>query len=38
VEKLKTATPIIESFVSEKKVRVVGAVYNLEDGHVELLS
>ncbi len=38
MEKLKTATPIIESFVSEKKVRVVGAVYNLEDGHVELLS
>jgi carbonic anhydrase len=38
VEKLKAATPIIETFVSEKKVRVVGAVYNLEDGEVELLS
>jgi len=24
-------------FVSEKKVRVVGAVYNLEDGSIELL-
>jgi carbonic anhydrase len=38
VERLKTATPIIEMFVSEKKVQVVGAVYHLEDGHVELLS
>jgi carbonic anhydrase len=38
VERLKTATPIIEMFVSEKKVRVVGAVYNLEDGEVKLLS
>src|SRR5262249_11420322 len=36
VEKLKAATPIIEMFVSEKKVRVVGGVYNLEDGHVDL--
>jgi carbonic anhydrase len=38
VEKLKTATPIIEAFVTEKKVRVVGAVYNLEDGEIDLLS
>jgi carbonic anhydrase len=38
VEKLKAATPIIETFVSEKKVQVVGAVYRLEDGHIELLS
>jgi carbonic anhydrase len=38
VEKLKVATPIIEMFVSEKKVRVVGGVYNLEDGEVDLLS
>jgi carbonic anhydrase len=38
VERLKAATPIIEMFVSEKKVQVVGAVYRLEDGHVELLS
>jgi carbonic anhydrase len=37
VEKLKAATPIVEMFVSEKKVRVVGAVYNLEDGSIELL-
>jgi carbonic anhydrase len=38
VEKLKAATPIIEMYVSEKKVRVVGGVYNLEDGEVDLLS
>ena len=38
VERLKAATPIIEMFVSEKKVQVVGAVYHLADGHVELLS
>jgi len=38
VEKLKTATPIIEAFVAEKKVRVVGAIYNLEDGEINLLS
>jgi carbonic anhydrase len=38
VEKLKTVTPIIETFVSEKKVQVIGAVYHLENGHVELLS
>jgi len=37
VEKLKAATPIVETFVSEKKVQVVGAVYHLENGHIELL-
>jgi carbonic anhydrase len=37
VEKLKTATPIVEMFVSEKKVRVVGAIYNLEDGSIDLV-
>jgi carbonic anhydrase len=38
VEKLKTATPIIDKLVAEKKVRVVGAVYNLDNGRVELLA
>jgi carbonic anhydrase len=38
VERLKAATPIIEAFVSEKKVQVVGAVYHLDDGRIELLS
>ncbi len=38
VEKLKAATPIIDKAVAEKKVRIVGAVYNLDNGRVELLS
>jgi carbonic anhydrase len=38
VEKLKNATPIIDKAVAEKKVRIVGAVYNLDDGRVELLT
>jgi carbonic anhydrase len=38
VEKLKNATPIIDKAVAEKKVRIVGAVYNLDNGRVELLS
>jgi carbonic anhydrase len=38
VEALKAATPIIAAFVSDKKVRVVGAIYDLEDGEVDLLS
>ena len=38
VEKLKTATPIIDKAVAEKKVRIVGAVYNLDNGRVDLLS
>jgi len=38
VEKLKTATPIIDKFVVDKKVMVVGAVYKLDNGRVELLS
>jgi carbonic anhydrase len=38
VEKLKTASPIIDKFVSDKKVKVVGGVYRLDTGKVELLS
>jgi carbonic anhydrase len=38
VEKLKAATPIIDRAVADKKVRIVGAVYNLDNGRVELLS
>jgi carbonic anhydrase len=37
VEKLKGATPIIDKAVAEKKVHIVGAVYNLDNGKVELL-
>ena len=38
VEKLKAATPIIDKAVTDKKVRIVGGVYNLADGHVDVVS
>lgn len=38
VEKLKAATPIIDKAVAEKKVRIVGGVYNLSTGRVDVLS
>jgi carbonic anhydrase len=38
VDRLKTSTPILSSFVDSKKLRVVGGVYNLKTGHVDLLS
>src|ERR1700688_2583723 len=38
VDKLKSAAPILKSFVDDKKIRVVGGVYELKTGRVELLS
>jgi carbonic anhydrase len=38
MERLKAASPIISAAVTEKKINVVGGIYNLADGHVELLS
>jgi carbonic anhydrase len=38
VEKLKSATPILKKSVDEKKIRIVGGIYTLATGHVELLS
>jgi carbonic anhydrase len=38
VEKLKTASPIIDKYVTDKKVRVVGAVYRLGTGQIEFVS
>jgi carbonic anhydrase len=37
VEKLRTAAPILKTFVDDKKVRVVGGVYALKSGRVELI-
>ena len=37
VDKLKNAAPILKSFVDDKKIRVVGGVYQLRSGKVELL-
>ena len=38
VEKLKTGSPILKSFVGGKKIQVVGGVYQLRSGRVELLA
>jgi carbonic anhydrase len=38
VAKLKAATPIIDKAIADKKVRIVGAVYNLSNGRVEIVS
>jgi carbonic anhydrase len=37
VAKLKSATPIIDKAVADKKVRIVGAVYNLDNGQVDFV-
>jgi carbonic anhydrase len=38
VERLKTTAPILKSFVDEKKINVVGGVYQLRSGRVDLLT
>jgi carbonic anhydrase len=38
VDKLKGAAPILKSSADDKKIRVVGGVYELKTGRVELLS
>ena len=35
VEKLKTTTPILNSFVDDKKVHVIGGIYELKSGRVK---
>jgi carbonic anhydrase len=37
IEKLKDTAPILKSFVDDKKIRVVGGLYELKTGQVELL-
>ncbi|HEX2430910.1 MAG TPA: carbonic anhydrase [Aestuariivirgaceae bacterium] len=37
VERLKNATPIVSKFVADGKVRVIGGVYQLDTGKVEIL-
>jgi carbonic anhydrase len=38
VDKLKTTEPILSAFAGDKKIRVVGGIYALKTGRVELLS
>jgi carbonic anhydrase len=37
VDKLQNAAPILKSFADDKKIRVVGGVYELKSGKVELV-
>jgi carbonic anhydrase len=38
VERLRTTAPILKSFVDDGKIRVVGGIYQLRTGRVELLT
>jgi hypothetical protein len=38
VKKLRTSAPILKSFVDDKKVQVVGGIYELRSGRVKLLT
>ena len=38
VQNLKTATPILNKAVTENKLKIVGGVYNLHTGEIELVS
>ena len=38
VDKLKSAGPILSAFASDNKIRVVGSIYELRTGKVQLLS
>jgi carbonic anhydrase len=38
VSKLSSATPILSAAVAQKKLRVVGGVYGLKDGRVEMMT
>jgi carbonic anhydrase len=38
VEKLKTAEPILSSFFGDKKINIVGGIYQLRTGRVQLVS
>jgi carbonic anhydrase len=37
VEKLKSAAPILKSFADDRKIKIVGGVYNLKTGRVEIV-
>jgi carbonic anhydrase len=38
VEKLKSATPILSAAIEQRKLRVVGGIYRLKDGRVDMLT
>ena len=38
VERLRTKTPVLDYYHDQKKIRVVGGIYHLETGKVELIA
>jgi carbonic anhydrase len=38
VAKLKSATPILNSAVEQRKLKIVGGIYRLKNGQVEMIS
>jgi len=38
IAKLSSATPILSAAVEQRKIRVVGGIYRLENGHVDMVS
>ena len=38
MDKLKSAAPILKSFADDKKIQVVGGIYELRSGKVNLVS
>ncbi len=38
VAKLKSATPILDAAVAQKKLNIVGGIYRLAEGHVEMVA
>jgi carbonic anhydrase len=38
IEKLKSATPILSAAVEQRKLKVVGGIYRLRDGRVEMVA
>jgi carbonic anhydrase len=38
VAKLKSATPILNSAVEQRKLKIIGGIYRLKNGRVEIIS
>jgi carbonic anhydrase len=38
VAKLKSATPILSAAVEQRKLKVVGGIYRLRDGRVDMIA